>query len=612
MYSQTTPTVGAAPDQRRSATAITVDNLLRRRLRVSDPHNARDVADGLRRTYVQDSHAEQRETTGLPVVPMLPVAEMPTVTGPSSVEVTQATNDVDRDLRALIENSQLKDIEAELDGWSQAIRAYIADGLASAKLALDPRARDRALSARRTLGDYARMARLIGTMTPSFSQPYRRLAQSLDEVSALILVSAGESLASLGLGSGRALLPAPASELSARRDAVLAALRALTGATDNSFTQDGWSFGLFGLRESLRRLEAAGHSDLRAMLDQNTLQHMMDDLIDRASTTTARSLRALGATAQVTIQRLQRLIAVLGSLQQDTDPETPPVANFLVALQLFVDGFEGQANGYRLLFVSRPPLVFYGLYGIGGTDPATQRLLDVVSLRGQLAEMLDCYLGCDCCGPENVCQGVLDKLLYDTDRAIDLMMVGTDPGGNGEPEQRAAAYGWLIRQFVIGTTATVPNLATCMQAACSPSSARLTPVLTALAGRLLETFLGNPPLALTTPITPHTTEEGEIMRNELCLQAHTEARWENLVTSMVPSCTAFSQIHDPIAALLAATQTALGATGPCPEPTISIPPTLETSVAGIGYGRLPSGQSPFTLGQYRALGRVLSNQITRD
>ncbi len=500
MYSQTTPTVSAQLNQRRSATAITVDNLLRRRLRVSDPHSARDIADGLRRTFVTDSQAERRETTGLPTLPMLPMGETPAAAGPLSVEVTQAHGDVDRDLRALIENSQLKDIEAELDGWSQAIRAYVEDGLSSAKLALDPRARDRALSARRTLGDYARMARLIGTMTPSFSLPYRRLAQSLDEISALILVTAGESLASLGLGSGRALLPAPASELSARRDAVLAALRALTGATDNSFTQDGWSFGLFGLRESLRRLEAAGHSDLRAMLDQHTLQHMMDDLIDRASTTTARSLRALGATAQVTIQRLQRLIAVLGSLQQDTDPETPPVANFLVALQLFVDGFANQSNGYRLLFVARPPLVFYGLYGIGGTDPATQRLLDVVSLRGQLAEILDCYLGCDCCGSENVCQAVLDKLLYDTDRAIDLMMVGTDPNGNGEPEQRAAAYGWLIREFVIGNTVTVPNLATCVQGACSGSTLRLTPVLTTLAGRLLETFLGNPPAALTTPI----------------------------------------------------------------------------------------------------------------
>ena len=103
------------------------------------------------------------------------------------------------------------------------------------------------------------------------------------------------------------------------------------------------------------------------------------------------------------------------------------------------------------------------------------------------------------------------------------------------------------------------------------------------------------------------------MRSELCMQAHAEARWENLVTSMAPSCTAFSQIHDPIAALLETTQTALGATGSCPEPTISIPPTLETSVAGIGYGRLPSGQSPFTVAQYRTLGRALSNQIiTRE
>ncbi|MET0534874.1 MAG: hypothetical protein ABW171_11670, partial [Steroidobacter sp.] len=322
MYSQTTPTVSTQLNQRRSSTAITVDNLLRRRLRVSDPHSARDIADGLRRAYVQDTQAEQRETSGLPTVLTLPMGEISNAVGPSSVEVAQATGDVDRDLRALIENSQLKDIEAELDGWSQAIRASIEDGLAAAKLALDPRARDRAFSARRTLGDYSRMARLIGTMTPSFSQHYRRLAQSLDEVSAMILVNAGESLATLGLGSGRALLPAPASELSARRDAVLAGLRALTGATENSFSQDGWSFGLFGLRESLRRLEAAGHSDLRALLDQNTLTHMMDDLIDRASTTTARSLRALGATAQVTIQRLQRLISVLGSLQQNTDPET--------------------------------------------------------------------------------------------------------------------------------------------------------------------------------------------------------------------------------------------------------------------------------------------------
>ena len=40
-------------------------------------------------------------------------------------------------------DSQLKDIQAELQGWGQAIRCVIADGTAAARVALDPRARDR-------------------------------------------------------------------------------------------------------------------------------------------------------------------------------------------------------------------------------------------------------------------------------------------------------------------------------------------------------------------------------------------------------------------------------------------------------------------------------------
>lgn len=102
------------------------------------------------------------------------------------------------------------------------------------------------------------------------------------------------------------------------------------------------------------------------------------------------------------------------------------------------------------------------------------------------------------------------------------------------------------------------------------------------------------------------------MRNELCLQAHAESRWENLVTSMVPSCTAFSHIHNPIAALLAATQTELGSTGPCPEPTISIPPTVETSTAGLAYGRLPTGQPLLTVPEFKAVGNLMRNRLTRD
>ena len=46
-----------------------------------------------------------------------------------------------------------------------------------------------------------------------------------------------------------------------------------------------------------------------------------------------------------------------------------------------------------------------------------------------------------------ICQILLDKLLYDTDRAIDLYALGSDPDGDGEPEWRAAAYGVLIEEF---------------------------------------------------------------------------------------------------------------------------------------------------------------------
>jgi hypothetical protein len=115
----------AQATQRRSATAITVDNLLRRRLRVSNPRSARDIADGLRRTFSADNAAELREVSGLPIVPGAPQTALPVAAGPSGAEVEQARTDVDRDMRFLVENSQLKDIEADLDGWSQAIRATI-------------------------------------------------------------------------------------------------------------------------------------------------------------------------------------------------------------------------------------------------------------------------------------------------------------------------------------------------------------------------------------------------------------------------------------------------------------------------------------------------------
>ncbi len=430
----------------RTPSAIRVDNLIRQRLRIGDPRDPREVAEGLKRLFPKDAGLLASEAEGFAVVPsrMRAMARVPESMA-TGAELNQAVADIDRDLVALTTDHRLKGISAELLGWGQAIRSIVADGASAARLALDPRARDRLFGARRQLCDYSRLARLIGALTQTMNQPYRRLAQSLDEVAGLLLVLAGEALAGAGLGGGRFLLSVPASELQARRDAVLLALRTLSGTTEQAYGNDQWPWGLHGLREMLRQIEASGHLDLRALLEEPVIGRLMDELIERASQHNVLGLRALGATADVAVQRLHRLLHLIDDRVQ---PESPAVTTFLKAIQLFLDAFRSSRSGYRLLFVARAPIAFYGLAGIGGPDAATHRLIELVVQRGRLAELLDCYLGCECCSDDIICQILLDKILYDTDRAIDLYTLGSDPDGAGEPEWRAAAFAALIIQFL--------------------------------------------------------------------------------------------------------------------------------------------------------------------
>ena len=315
------------PSSSRALTSANeTDNLIRRRLRISDPRDPAAIAKGLRELFPKEGELLQREASGLPIVSQPSTSARPAADGPTSAELQQAHHDIDRDLKALIGNSQLKDIEPELQGWSQAIRSITAEGHAAARLALDPRSRDRAFAARRALGDYARLARMVGALTCDHNQAYRRLAQSLDEAGALILVALGESLARIGFGGGRFLLQAPASELQARRDAVINALRNLTGATAESYGSQDWPYGLHGLRNVLKLLDSSGHADLRALFDENSLARLMDDLLDQASAHSARGLRALGATSTVAVQRLNRLVQVVGD---NIDPGSPPLTAFL-------------------------------------------------------------------------------------------------------------------------------------------------------------------------------------------------------------------------------------------------------------------------------------------
>ena len=555
----------------RTPTAIRADNLIRQRLRIGDPNKPEDVAEGLKRRFAKEAQALASEALGRPLAPM--AFGVPVVRAPESLatgaEIRQAMDDVERDLAALVRDHRLKDIEAELQGWAQAIRSIIADGAAAARLALDPLARDRLFGARRQLGDYARLARMVGALTQTLSVHYRRLAQSLDSVASLLLVLAGEVLAGAGLAGGRFLLSVPASELQSRRDAVLLALRNLSGTTQQAYGNDQWPWGLHGFREVLQLIERSGHFDLRSLLEEPVLGKLMDELIERASQQNVLGLRALGATADLAVQRMYRLLNIVDN---NVSPASPPVLTFLKAIQLFLDAFGASRSGYRLLFVARPPIGFYGLAGIGGPDPATDRLLQLVMERGRLAERLDCYLGCDCCADDIVCLIVLDKLLYDVDRAIDFYTLGSDASGNGDPERRAAAFGRLITVFLSGGIVVqhegeAPRRPTCFDSTCSPSVTEMRHVLERIAALLAA--------ALPSPIPQAVTN---LLVGELCLQQLSDRRLESLIATLAPGCVGGETVLRVIDELIGRTITSLGGTGPCTEPDLTPPPTPATSL----------------------------------
>ena len=73
-------------------------------------------------------------------------------------------------------------------------------------------------------------------------------------------------------------------------------------------------------------------------------------------------------------------------------------------------------------------------------------LRDLVSLRGEYAREVECFLsGCGCGRDDLRCQVQLDKVLYDVDRAIDLYAQGSGiPPAWGPEEQRAGAYALIV------------------------------------------------------------------------------------------------------------------------------------------------------------------------
>ncbi|MBD2108953.1 hypothetical protein [Nodosilinea sp. FACHB-13] len=636
---------GAASAVPATPARMALDNLLRRELKVSDPNDAKLVAEALLTRYkdTPKAIAISREAQG---VPFLTTSTAPLnlarASTSSDAELQQAMDDIERDLQELTTNTILKDITLELQGWASAIRSTLVEGSMAARFALDPRQRDKAFGARRSLGDYARIARLVGALTPALNINYRKLAQSLDEAAAVLLVIMGESLANVSFSGGRFLLQAPYSELQVRRDAAIYALRNLVGSTQDAYGPNEWPRGLDAYRRLYDTLEQQGQGDLRALLVEGELSRMMDVLIQRAAHGNADGLRALGATAQLDLERFRRLITIG---QRLVVPESPPLTTFLSALQLFADSFNS-SGGFRLLRVARPPILFYGLYGIGGLEDADQRLLALIIQRGVLAEQLDCFLQCGCTSEAVRCQIILDKILYDVDRSIDLYALGNE--NFGEPERRAAAYGFLIEVFLgqVERPCILPEnplhrvlgLNGGIQAQLWPTLSQNDPIIRRIVEEV--TWFGEGVLAQlanfpnqqrelneslselkSSPLTVGSigrvyglSHQGRaqllrsnsrladrlepsavlapylnILHQELCIQRETESRWRDLVMTMAPSCITYDEVFTGLSQVIERAIEMVSGTPICEQYNISLPPHYETSLDGLVNNVLPDG-----------------------
>lgn len=612
----------------RSPDAVALDNLIRKALRVSDPTNAGEIAAALGNYYTTDRDVMAREAAGVPFVTTLFKTAEPQAVTSTGAEIDQAVRDVDRDLSALIADSTLKDIEPELKGWSTTIRTAIADGLNAARFSLDPRQRDSAFGVRRLLGNYARMARYIGALTPAMSRLFRSFAQSVDEVSSLLLVIIGETIANTGIGGGSFILQAPVSEIQARRDAVIYALRNLAGSTQEAYGPNDWPRGLQAYQQFIERLGTNAQHDLRALFQENELARMMDELIHQAVGNSSDGYRALGSTALITLERFNRLILFGRGL---VDPESPPLAAFLMSLKLFLDAFDNGRRGYRLLTIARPPILFYGLYGMK-QDDASRRLLNLIILRGNLAELLDCVMGCGCNDADNIrSQIVLDKALYDVDRAVDLYALGVDDFS--EPEQRAAAYGYIVNEILKNNVLEVcgvegrivealrgikdqlwfhpftpadfsdlplecNNVRQNIHVAASNWDAQGTLRASLALTQLYDGIRIHFGLADDEDIpeadVPASIRKVEkmmmIIEQELCAQANAEKNWETLLESMAPSCFKWAGNTDnPSIGLISGALKTFRGLAACKPFDVDIPPHYETSLAGITYSRWSEG-----------------------
>ena len=306
----------------RTPAAIRADNLIRQRLRIGDPRDPREVAEGLKRLFPKDAGLLAAEAEGFAVVPYrsrtMPRVPESMATG---AELNQAIADIDRDL-------------------ARADRRSSPQGHLGRAAGLGP---GHPLDRRRWCGGCAPGARSAGARPPVRRPPAAlrllaaRPAHRRPDANHEPVLSAPRAKPRRGRrpvagarrrGPGRRRpRRGPIPPVGPRQRAAGTPRRRPSGAPRRSPARPSRPMATTNGRGAFMacakccvQIEASGHLDLRALLEEPVLGRLMDELIERASQHNVLGLRALGATADLAVQRLHRLLHLIDDRVQ---PESP-------------------------------------------------------------------------------------------------------------------------------------------------------------------------------------------------------------------------------------------------------------------------------------------------
>jgi IPT/TIG domain len=431
-----------------------IDDFLRRELRVGDPRSPTEVVTALRRRYATEAARIDQEAAGLPIrydQPVMVATAVAIADTPGTKEERRVRGDLESDLAGLIESRDNREWAPEIRGWRDALLRECADGAAAARFAQDPAMRDRGFLAVRKLGEFARVARLVGVMNLPLNGDYRRLASTLDDAANVIRILMGEALYNAGLQNGGIIIQVPLVDLRQRRDSLVVAVRRLSGLSEETFDGD-WGDDIVAYRALLEELDRRSLPELKVYLREELLAPVLDNLVSSVARQDPEGLRHLAATAPVEIARLSRLREIISVLGTGT-PGVPALqaaalSTFEQSLRLFLDAFTQTRSGARLIDLAVPlPMA---AQQSDSSDREGRRILrDLVGGRGELAIEAECFLSSCGCGLDELrCQVKLDKVLYDVDRAIDLIAQGQGRGDAwGNEERRASIYGIIARNM---------------------------------------------------------------------------------------------------------------------------------------------------------------------